>query len=113
MRTFEERLEELHRRTAALRQAKRRSRNRLLGGAAVCLCLVLSVLFAAAMAHAPASAAGSMPAGAAASIFADRAVLGFVVVAVVAFCLGAMVTILCFRLNKQRGDGETKHDRRP
>lgn len=113
MRTAEERVEELHRRTAALRQAKLRRRNRLLGGAAVCICLALSILFAAAVAHASASASGAMPAGAAASIFADHAGLGFVLVAVVAFCLGALVTILCFRLKMQREDGETKHDRRP
>ena len=37
MRTSEERIEELHRRAAALRRAKLRRRNRLVGGAAVCV----------------------------------------------------------------------------
>ena len=108
MRTSEERVEELHRRTATLRQAKLRRKNCLLSGAAVFVCLALSILFAAAVAHAPASASGAMPAGAAASIFADHAVLGFVVVALVSFCLGTLVTILCYRLNKNTGDGEKR-----
>lgn len=107
MRTSEERIEELHRRAAALRRAKLRRRNRLAGGAAVCVCLALSILFAAVVAHAPAPADEVMPAAAAASIFPKHAALGFVVVAIVAFCLGALVTALCAQLKKNEKNGET------
>ena len=106
MRTSEERIEELHRRTAFLRQAKLRRKYRLLGGLAVCICLVLSVLFAAVVAHAPASTIGTISTGATASIFTDHGALGFVMVAVVAFCLGALVTILCYHMKKRVADGD-------
>ena len=104
MRTNEQCVEELHRRMRARRRMKVR-RARTIGAASVAACLILTLLAALGVSRAPFRAPGAAQEGAAASILVDRGSLGFVLVGLLGFCLGALVTILCFRL---RTRAETK-----
>ena len=88
MRTSEERVQEMHRRMGTLKTAKIR-RYRRISAVFCAACFALTVGLALVM-------SGS----AAASIFTGREALGSVVIAILAFCLGALVTILCFRVRK-------------
>lgn len=100
MRTSEERIQELHRRMNAMKEAKSRRRYRLVCSAACVASLTITILLALIIARLPYQAPGEITGSAAASIFADRASLGYVVIALLAFCLGALVTIFCFRMKK-------------
>ena len=112
MRTSEERVEELHRRMASHRHARMR-RSRMTAASAAAACLAAVVLLALGVSRSEAAYPGGAGAGMTASIFAGHGALGFVSVALVAFCLGALVTILCYRLKENGENGETRNDRRP
>ncbi len=106
MRTSEERVAELHRRMKARKQMKERRRYLLVSisaaAAGIILVILFSVLISGTAVNAPVTASGSM----AASIFSDNSALGCVIVALVSFCLGALVTILCYRLKNRSEDGD-------
>ena len=95
MRTDEEFLAAVHKRAAGIERETRGRRARLLGAGAV-----LGGLAAVQTAALPAEASFR------ASVFADAGALGYVVVGVTAFLLGAAVTVLCYRLRKNRDDGD-------
>ena len=100
MRTSEERVQELHRRMNAMKEAKSRRRVRFVCAAACAACLTMTVMLALIIARLPYQAPNDITGSAAASIFVDHASLGYVVVALLAFCLGILVTIFCFRMKK-------------
>lgn len=118
MRSSEERVNELHRRMASYRRTKAR-RSLWLGTAAVAACLAVVILFALDVSRRAFELSDGNVGGITASIFAEHGALGFVTVALAAFCLGALATVLCFRLkrngeNGENGEsGETRDDRRP
>lgn len=111
MRTSEERLDELHRRMDK-RTRDKKSRDFMLRSAAVCIAgLAITVVCAFLIAKAPYRNPGAAESGIPGSIIATQSVLGYIVIGILAFCLGAMVTILCFRLRKhleEKGD-DRKH----
>ena len=106
MLTSEERVEELHRRMAVMKDMKNRREYRIKTAAAAALCLAIAVMIALAVGRLPVIQPQSEAGIAAASIFAGT-VFGYILVAILAFCLGALVTIFCFRL-KRRMDEEEK-----
>lgn len=111
MRTSEERILELHRRMGAMEEAKNRRAVLIKCAAAMAACLVIAVLISVLIAGAPVMTAEEAAGGAAASIFAGQKALGYVVTAILAFLLGALVTVLCFRI-KRHGEENKKRDDR-
>ena len=111
MRTNDERVAELHRRMRARERMKERRRYRIVGSSAVAAGIALVTIFAAVISQTPVQAPVTASGGVAASIFAENAALGCVVVGLFAFCLGALVTVLCFRL-KNHAEGEESDDDR-
>ncbi len=101
MRTYEERISELHERANGLAEAKRLRRFCLAAvslyaaGAAAAIALALGVSRVTRQTAAPGAAyPGS------ASIFAQGSPFGYVLVMILAFCLGALVTVFCLRLRR-------------
>ena len=105
MRTDEEFLAAMHKRAAGIERETRGRRAKLLGGGAVLGGIAAVVLLALLT---PSIQTAALPAEASfrASIFADAGALGYVVVGVTAFLLGTAVTVLCYRLRKNRDDGD-------
>ena len=102
MRTSEERVLELHRRMAAMEQEKRRRADRLQGAVLYVSGLAAAILLAVLIAQAPTGTSLTGIGIATASVFAGRPALKYIVVALLAFILGALVTILCFRLKRRK-----------
>lgn len=89
----------MHRRMGTLKTAKIR-RYRRISAVSCAACFALTVGLALVMSRLHTETPGGVPGSAAASIFTGREALGYVVIAILAFCLGALVTILCFRVRK-------------
>ena len=85
-------------------------RRRLIGGSSAAACLILILWAAVGVSRTPVQVPGAASDGAAASILAASGSLGFVLVCLSSFCLGALVTILCFRL-RGRTEEEKRDDR--
>ena len=113
MRTDEELVTELHQRMKTRRQEKARHRFIVMSTSAFAACLVLVLLAAVGISRRPIEAASGLSGSLTASIFADHAALGYVIIALVAFCLGALVTVLCFRLKRSMDKEERDDDREP
>ena len=111
MRTYDERVEELHLRMLARRREKAAQRAGRIAAAAYAAGTAAAVLLALLIASAPVHHADAAFAGVSASIFADHALLGYIVTALLAFSLGALVTALCARLRFRADDEETQDDR--
>ena len=111
MRTSEERVQELHKRMSAMKQAKTDRRYALTCAGAGAVCLALLTFLAVRISGLPVQEPGRMPGIASASIFADRGALGYVVIALLAFCVGVLLTVFCFRLKKHMNE-EDRHDDR-
>ena len=101
MRTYEERVGELHQRMQARRRHKAVRRVRTISAAIYAAGMAAAALFALLISAFPLQVSPSTVGGATASIFADHEALGYVVVAILAFCLGLVVTVLCYRLNRR------------
>ena len=110
MRTPEQRVEELHRRMDALKQAKARRKYNAVCASACAACLVLAVALALAVSRMPVKSTDAVKVGVTDSAYADHAALGYVLVAVAALCLGVLVTVFCFRLKRQIDDKEKRDD---
>ena len=109
MRTNEERLRRIGRRTAQLRRARQRRRQRALDAVCVGACLLLVAALGLAM---PGWAGTSValhvaPIGTA-GMLSERGADGYILVGVLSFLLGSCVTILLYRL---RRSSEKKHTR--
>lgn len=98
MRTYDERVEELHRRMTTRKEGKGHRRYLVQSGALGTVCLAMTVMLALLVARTPFQDPEMVGSGVTASIFADHAAFGYIVVALVAFCLGTLVTVFCFRL---------------
>lgn len=109
MRTYDERISELHLRMDQRKHSKAVRRARLLSAAAYAVCGTIAALFALVISGYPVQVPDGSVGGVSASIFADHAMLGYIVVALLAFVLGALVTILCFWL-RARANGEKNDD---
>ena len=112
MRTSEERIEELHLRMDALKQAKAVRRYRLARAAACTAALAVTVLVALGVSLLPVQVNDPVSGSVTASVFAGNTALGYIVTALVALCLGALVTVFCFRLKQRTMNGDTGNGRK-
>lgn len=114
MRSSEERVAAVKRRTAQL-EAQRRWRRRraaALGSAAACLLLIICLSFAVPGISARLAEGNYGIYGAAASMFGGSAAAGYIIIGLLAFALGVLVTVLCFKLKLfYRSGGESGDDR--
>lgn len=110
MRTSEERIEELHRRMDALKQAKALRKYRLTCAAACTVAMIVTVLMALGVSRLPVQSNETAPGSVTASIFAGHEAVGYVVIALVALCLGVLVTIFCFRMKMRMMKEMEEHD---
>ena len=106
MRTSEERVAELHRRM----RERRIARFRIISIGMSAACLALVTLFSVYISRLPVWDPNAASGGITASIFANHSALSLAVVAIAAFCLGAMVTVLCYRLRQHMMDEERRDD---
>lgn len=112
MRTTEERVEAVRRRTAQIEQQKRHRRNRIvtLSSAAFCLALITGISFSMPELSEELTAADFAGYETAAGIFGGSAAAGYFVIGLFAFALGVCVTILCFRLRAFQKDQEKSEE---
>lgn len=101
MRTSEQRVEELHQRMADRQWNKVRRQYMIKSTVACAACLTITVILAFVISSIPVQTPVAGTGGYTASIFANYETLGYVVLALLAFCLGALVTIICFRMRKR------------
>lgn len=100
MRTSEERVQELHARMDKRAEMKDRRSFMLKTAVIFAACVAVMIGMAIVIARLPIKTPAASPESVTASIFAEHEALGYVVIAVLAFCLGALATILCFRMKK-------------
>ena len=109
MRTNEERIAALHRRSAELEQEKRRHRARILQAAAVTVCFAAAVVLAVIIPGvSTVFFTGNPQAGMSASILSKNSASGYIVIGILAFLLGAAVTVFCSQLKKWQDDQERR-----
>ena len=113
MRTSEERVASLHQRMDELeeKQAQRKFgiQSAVIAAAGLAAAVLLAVLISTLPVVTPPEADNS----AAASIFTDNGALGYVVVAILAFVLGALVTVLCFRIRRHEKMKQKEKEEEP
>ena len=110
MRTSEQRIEELHRRMNALKQAKALRKYRLTCAAACTAALIVTVLIALGVSRFPIQVNNPVSGGVTASVFAGNTALGYIVTALIALCLGILVTVFCFRMKRRMNETEKYND---
>lgn len=102
MRTTEERIRLVRKRTAQLKKEKREKRQRLATAlsAAACLALIVSigVWMSSVMSGQTSEGNAALHVSGAASLFSSNAVLSYIIMGILAFFLGVCVTILLYRL---------------
>lgn len=104
MRTPEERIHLIQRRTAELRKAKQRQKQWITAasGIAACLCLIISLSFCMPEWMTSFSENTVHRVSGVASIFGNHAWLGYIIVSVLSFLLGMSLTILLYRINQRQ-----------
>ena len=102
MRSHEERIAEVKRRTAARERAKRLRRGRIAIAVAAAACLALIAGASLAMSGIAVRLQSGDHSGleTAASMYGGSAVLGYIMIGLLSFLLGVCVTILCFRIRR-------------
>ncbi len=100
MLTGQERIEAMHRKAAEIETRQRMVRANVIGTLSAAASLVLIIALAVNMPLLMTGVSGGAGSEYSGSILADSPVLGFVVIGVIAFILGALVTVLCYRLRK-------------
>ena len=103
MQCSEKQLEEILRRTSALKREKAARRAVTLSAVSVCVCLFLILGAAALIPRLPAVSAGETGGAAYGSLILSSPLLGYAVIAVLAFALGVCVTLLCRALRREKG----------
>lgn len=113
MRTNEERIRLIRKRTAEIKQEQKEKRQRVLDIVCVAACLLLVIGLGAVM-------PGLMPDGVetdvqhvsgAASLVGSHAALGYILMGLLSFLLGVCVTVLLFRLRRRKDrKQEDDHD---
>ena len=104
MRTNEERLEAMHKRTSELRAERKRRRSYISSVAGAVASVVFIIALSIYMPSIAQNITASADTGMRGSIFANSDILGYVVIGLVAFLLGISFTIFCFRLKKWSDD---------
>lgn len=103
MRTNEERIRLVHKRTAELKRKEEQKKRRALDVVCVAACLLLVVGIGACMPTLMSAVAGggTVHASGAASLIAENAALGYILMGMLAFLLGVCVTVLLYRLRRR------------
>lgn len=111
MRTNEERIRLIHKRTAELKQKKEQKKRRVVNAACMAACLLLVIGIGAFMPGLMADVAegGAVHASGAASLIGSHAALGYILMGLLAFLLGVCVTVLLYRL-RRRNERRRKED---
>ena len=106
MRNLSDRVWAVEQRTRALRRAREKRRRMLIAGLSTAACLAV-ILAAARMIPrlAARQCAGISDPDAMASLFAAGSASGYVLIGILAFALGCGVTILCYRLSREKHHG--------
>ncbi len=106
MRTYEERVREMHRRAEDLLQKRKQRRYRIacVGVYAACAAVVFLAALGVSRIRLSEDISQTVPGGSA-GIFANSGAIGYVFVACLAFALGIAATLFCSRL-KRRLDAE-------
>ena len=113
MRTNEERIASMHRRTEEIKQEQRAHRVKLLqsvSAAASFAAVILLAVFMPKLTSFETVPYGIVSEDMHASMLRDGGVMGYVVIAVIAFLLGAAVTAFCFKLKKWQDDKNREAD---
>ena len=111
MLTQQERIEEIHRRSAENIRRQRKVRARVIGASAFCVSLTLVIVFAFKVPVIMENGMTGGTPGFPGSILADSPAAGFIVVGLLAFLLGVTVTLLCHCLHKwSSGQGPEDRD---
>lgn len=112
MRTNEERIRLVHKRTVELKQKRAQRKRRALDAACMTACLLLVIGIGALMPDLMAGVAdGSVShASGAASLVGSHAALGYILMGLLAFLLGVCVTVLLYRL-RRRNNRRRREDR--
>ncbi|MBQ3291639.1 MAG: hypothetical protein IJH43_04605 [Mogibacterium sp.] len=100
MLTGQERIEAMHRKAAEIETRQRMVRANVIGAVSAVASLVLIIALSINMPLLMNGVSGGEESEYSGSILADSPVLGFVVIGIIAFILGALVTVLCYRLRK-------------
>jgi len=116
MRTNDERVKAVERRTEELVRQRKERRVRVIGAlaAAACIVAIVGLSFYLPGIMAASADGGVASTGMTASIFNQNGSLGYVLIGLLAFMLGISVTILCYRLHrdaveKKNGQQEEKN----
>ena len=112
MQTNEERIRLIQKRTAEIKQERRKRKQRMLDALCMAACLLLVVGIGALM---PGLMAGIADGGVshtsgAASLVGSHAALGYILMGLLAFLLGVCVTVLLYRLSR-RNEHRHREDR--
>ena len=104
MRTTDELLTAVHKRSKEMKCEKAQRRDYILAVGSVAACLVLIVGASLAMPGLLSQVASSEYSytGPAASVFAGSTAVGFILIGLLAFALGVCVTVLCYMLRRRR-----------
>ena len=94
-------MRELHLRMENMQRIRIYRRYRINRAAALAACLAVTVMLAYVIGSLPARNLVVGTGSYTASIFANYEALRYVVAALLAFCLGALFTILCYRMRKR------------
>lgn len=116
MRTNEERARLIQKRTAEIKQEKRKRKQRMLDAVCMAACLLLVIGIGIMMPELTAGTAGGSitHTSGTASLIGSHAALGYIMMGLLAFLLGVCVTVLLYRLRRKNerqrqedaGDGE-------
>ena len=96
-------------RTADLREARRKQR---IGIGAAVLCLLIAIGIGVVVSTGLVARITEPDAGFSASILASGGSLGYIVVAILAFLLGVTATVICMLLNRRTERGKADRDRK-
>ena len=114
MRTNEERIRLIHKRTAELNRKKEHKTRRVLDVACMAACLLLVVGIGSFMPRLSAGIVGGEihHVSGAASLVGSHAALGYILMGLMAFLLGVFVTVLLYRLHRrnERKQQENSND---
>lgn len=115
MRTNEERVRLIHKRTEEIKAENRKKKQRMLDGCCIAACLVLVVGIGSFMPGLVMSASDEVGhASGAASLIGNHAALAYILMGLLCFLLGVSVTVLLYRLHRrekckrQEGDRDEK-----
>ena len=108
MRTTDERVAQIQKRTAQLKSEREKKKQRGLDLLCTAACLVLVVCLGIGMPNLTGNLSGGevLHASGAASLIGDNAALGYILMGVLSFLLGVCCTVLLYRLRRRKKHGE-------